>query len=274
MTVRDTLNQAETALSAIGIGSARLDTELLLAHVLGKPRAYALAHPEYPLTSDEARAFQALLTKRAQRIPLVHLTHQREFYGMNFYIDDQVLTPRVETERMVDFALKHAPKNSALIDIGTGSGAIALALARHRPDLAITATEVSATALAVAARNALQLGLNTKFVQSDLFKSIEGVFQTVVTNLPYLTTSADLMPEVRREPAVALFGGDGDGLELYRRFLTQLPAHLAPGGFLFTECDPWQQADLIAAADEIGLSPIEQDYFILGFVYDQSPNRS
>jgi release factor glutamine methyltransferase len=85
--------------------------------------------------------------------------------------------------------------------------------------------------------------------------------------LPYLRADAELMPEVQREPAVALFGGE-DGLDLYRRFLAGLPRHLTPGGYLFTECDPWQHAGLIAEAAKIGLKPIEQGYFILGFRLD------
>jgi release factor glutamine methyltransferase len=165
---------------------------------------------------------------------------------------------------MVEWAIKYAPLDSHLIDIGTGSGAIALAINAHRPDLHITATEITIEALEIARRNAKTHHAEIEFIQSDLWENVTGVYDTIVTNLPYLRTDAQLMPEVHKEPAVALFGGK-DGLELYRRFLSELPAHLRIGGYLFTECDPWQHEGLIAEAAKVGLIPIEQGYFILGF---------
>ena len=108
------------------------------------------------------------------------------------------------------------------------------------------------------------MSVQVDFVVSDLWSKVSGRFESVVTNLPYLQDSADLMPEVRREPAVALFGGP-DGLDLYRRFLSHIKDHLVPGGRLFTECDPWQHDALIKEAANYGLYPIEQGYFILGF---------
>ncbi len=264
MTVKEALTAAAAKLEAAKIGSARLDSELLLAQVIGHNRTWLAAHSEDQIDRKTLTDYEKLIEKRANRTPLVHLTGTREFYGLDFDITPDVLTPRVETEKMVELAIKYAPRDSKLIDIGTGSGAIALAIAKHRPDLVTWGTDVSEKELSVAKINAKKHKLNTKFIQSDLFGSVEGKFSIVVTNLPYLADGADLMPEVQKEPAVALFGGP-DGLGLYRRFLQQLPAHLEPGGYLFTECDPWQQADLIAEAAKAGLKPIEQDYFILGF---------
>jgi release factor glutamine methyltransferase len=264
MTLGEALAYGETTLKAVGIDGGRLDTQILLEFVTDKNRAHLLAHEEDELTIEQENQFKELIAKRAERIPLVHLTHTREFYGIDLYIDDDVLTPRVETEKMVEFAIKHVPQNGKLIDIGTGSGAIAIAIKTHRPDLEVWATEVNDEALAVARRNIENLKLDVKLVKSDLFSEIAVKFDTVATNLPYLQNDADLMPEVQKEPAVALFGGD-DGLDIYRRFLIELPEHLQPEGFLFTECDPWQQAHLKAEAAKIDLHPIEEDYFILGF---------
>ena len=173
-------------------------------------------------------------------------------------VTPDVLTPRVETEQMVEWAVKYAPQGGRLLDVGTGSGAIAIAIAVHRPDLHITATDLSTKELAVARRNAKRHGVTITFVESDLWSAFDQAaqFDVVVTNLPYLQDDADLMPEVKREPAVALFGGP-DGLGLYRRFLTGLPNHLKPGGYLFTECDPWQHADLITEAQKSSLAPPE-----------------
>ncbi|HVQ45083.1 MAG TPA: peptide chain release factor N(5)-glutamine methyltransferase [Candidatus Saccharimonadia bacterium] len=263
-TIREALTTAIAFLDEHRIPGARLDAELLLAHTLRHDRAWLLAHDDEPLTTFQVADFESYISRRSEHIPVVHLTGNREFYGLDFEITPDVLTPRIETEQMVEWAIKYAPPNSHLIDIGTGSGAIAIAIAAHRPDLHITATDVTAEALAVARRNAATHHVNLAFIQSDLWQDVPGRYATIVTNLPYLREDADLMPEVTKEPAVALFGGP-DGLNLYRRFLTGLPDHLAPAGRLFTECDPWQHADLTAAAAKQHLSPIEQGYFILGF---------
>lgn len=266
-TVREALTAAITFLEAQSIAGARLDAQLLLAHTLRRDRAWLLSHDDYELTPHQEADFEAFISRRSEHIPVVHLTGTREFYGLDIAITPDVLTPRVETEQIVEWAIKHAPQASSLIDIGTGSGAIAIAIAIHRPDLTITATEISDEALIIARRNAKTHCAKLTFIMSDLWDGVPGVYDTVVTNLPYLRTDADLMPEVQKEPAIALYGGQ-DGLDLYRRFLQDLPNHLSPGGFLFTECDPWQHEALISEAAKIGLSPIEQGYFILGFKRD------
>ena len=262
--VGEALGAGISFLESRDIAGARLDAQLLLAHTLRHDRAWLLAHDNEPLTDHQVADFEAFISRRSEHVPVVHLTGHREFYGLEFAITPDVLTPRVETEAMAEWAIKYAPKDSKLIDIGTGSGAIAIAIAAHRPDLSITGTEITDEALAVASANAKTHGANIELIKADLWDGVTGTFDTIVTNLPYLRDDADLMPEVRKEPAVALFGGT-DGLDLYRRFLTDLPAHLAPGGRLFTECDPWQHEDLTKAAAKVGLKPIEQGYFILGF---------
>jgi release factor glutamine methyltransferase len=265
VTIGEAQKQGEDVLRSGGIESARLDASLLLEKVTGRSRSWLLAHDEKKLSDEQEHTFMELVDRRRSRIPLVHLTNQREFYGLDLYIDDRVLTPRVETEKMVDYAIKYAPRDSRLIDIGTGSGALAIVIKHHRPDLDVWATDVSSEALEVAKRNASRLNMLLNMFNANLLDKVEGQFATVVTNLPYLRDDADLMPEVQKEPQVALLGGS-DGLELYRKFLEQLPDHLEPNGYLFTECDPWQHEALIAEAAKAGLTPIEQsDYFILGF---------
>lgn len=264
-TVKEALTAAIKFLEAQNISGARLDAELLLAYVLQKDRAWLKAHDDATLTEFQSADFESLISRRSEHIPVVHLTGTREFFGMDISITPEVLTPRVETEQMVEWAIAYAPENSRLVDIGTGSGAIAIAIAEHRPDLRITATDISERELGVARRNVRQFSLEIELLESDLWSNLaDRQFETIVTNLPYLRADADLMPEVQREPAVALFGGN-DGLDLYRRFLAGIKDHLVPGGFLFTECDPWQHEDLIAEAAKYGLTPIEQGYFILGF---------
>jgi len=266
MTIGEAIMDAKGWLESNQVGSPRLDAELLLSHILKHNRAWLLAHSDDELTPEERQMYAIIVQRRTKRVPLVHLTGKREFYGLEFTITPDVLTPRVETEQMVEWAIRHAPKDSKLIDIGTGSGALAIAIKQHRPDLDVTATEVSPLALKVAKKNAADYKLQLTFVESDLWNKVEGAFETVVTNLPYLRDDArdELMAEVTYEPSIALFGGD-DGLDLYRRFLAKISDHLVPGGFLFTECDPWQHEVLIKEAKKQNLEVIEEDYFILGF---------
>jgi release factor glutamine methyltransferase len=266
MNARHAMHRAQRSLEEATVPGARLDSELIMAYVLGRDRTWLLAHDDTELDQPQLELFESLVARRLNnREPLVHLTGTREFYGLEFDITPDVLTPRVETEQMVDWAIKYAPRDSQLVDIGTGSGAIAVAIKLHRPDLIVTATDLSDKELQVARSNAAKLQADIHFATSDLWSELSGQrFETVVTNLPYLADDAELMPEVQHEPAVALFGGP-DGLDLYRRFLAGLPDHLALGGYLFTESDPWQHQPLTAETSKIGLSPIEQGYFVLGF---------
>lgn len=274
MTIKEAQELGEKILRRAKIESKHIDTSLLIEKVTGQPRSWGFAHPEFELSKEQSEKFMELLDKRRQRVPLVHLTNKREFYGIEFFIDERVLTPRVETEKMVEWAVKHAPKSSRLIDIGTGSGAIAIAIKKHRPDLEIWATDLSSGALEVAKLNADKHKVRIEFVESDLWDSIpDEKFNTIVTNLPYLEDETELMPEVQKEPSVALFGGK-DGLDIYRRFLSELPSHLAKGGFLFTECDPWQHESLSKTTRSVGLNSIEQDYFILGFIYGEEAGKA
>lgn len=266
MTIDEVLQQSEQTLKEAGIDSFRLDSLIMLEKATNSTRTALIAHPEQELTPEAAKTFYGLLEQRQKRIPLVHLTGTREFYGLDFNITPDVLTPRVETEQMVEWAIKYAPQGSTLIDIGTGSGAMAVTIKHRRPDLAVTATEISPKALKVARANADKHQVDITFLESDLWAQVDGSFQTIVTNLPYLKNadSTNIMEEVRHEPAIALFGG-ADGLDIYRHFLLGVPQHLPSGGYLFTECDPWQQNDLINEATRLNLIPAEQGYFILGF---------
>ena len=137
MTIRQFLNQAKTTLKSAGIFSAQLDSELILAHVIGTSREFLLAHDDDEISPANNQRADGLIKKRTQCHPLVHLTGHREFYGLEFIITPDVLTPRVETERMVELALEYAPQRGRMLDVGTGSGAIAVAIATYRPDLTL-----------------------------------------------------------------------------------------------------------------------------------------
>ncbi|MEI8072722.1 MAG: peptide chain release factor N(5)-glutamine methyltransferase [Candidatus Saccharibacteria bacterium] len=270
MTIKQALEESTLQLKNNHTPSPRLDAELLLAHLLRQNREYLIAHDDENLTESQLKQYSNFIHRRLDHEPVAYITNRLDFYGIDFYVDNRVLSPRVETELVAEEAIKNAPKNSKLIDIGTGSGAIAIAIAKNRPDLEITASEVSADALDVAKLNAASIlgdDHNIKFVVSDIFDDIEGKFETVVTNLPYV--SEDYLPqmkaEVKKEPAIALFGGKGDGLDLYRKFYQQLPKHIIAGTRVYHESDPWQHEKLFELASSAGLESIFERYLILGF---------
>jgi release factor glutamine methyltransferase len=207
VTVKEALADAERWLNKSGVSSARLDAELLLAYIMEKDRVWLIANDTTELQPEVRQQYAIVVQKRTQRVPLVHLTRMREFYGLELLVTPATLTPRVETEQMVEWAIQYAPQDGHVIDIGTGSGAIAIAIAKHRPDLCVMGTEVSAPALEVARTNAERHGLAMLFVQSDLWHGVTGTFDLIATNLPYLRddSHSDLMEEVKYEPDIALF---------------------------------------------------------------------
>ena len=240
-TIRDLLGDAVGKLERVGVESPQLDAELLLAHALGVDRTWLLAHPEYRPAPEQARAFQALLARRLTREPLAYITGRRWFYDLEFYVTPDVLTPRPETEELVERArawLKERPR-SVVVDVGTGSGAIALTVARHAPQTRIYATDISPRALDVARENARRLGLASRvtFLQGDLLTPLPEPVDLILANLPYIPERQRdrLMPEVARfEPAQALFGGES-GVEMIARLLAQAPRYLRPGGAILLE---------------------------------------
>ncbi len=270
MNIREALLKAQERLVAAKISNPRLDSEILLADSLARTREWLITSDDYTLTIDQQKSYDGRILRRVAREPVCYITNKLEFYGIELYIDNRVLSPRIETELIAEQAIKNAPRNSALIDIGTGSGAIAIAIAKHRPDLSIVATEISNGALDVAilnANNILSQNHSIVFVISDIWAGINQRYDTVVTNLPYVSRDylPQMMPEVTKEPAIALYGGKGDGLQLYRRFYQGLTNHLASSALVYHESDPWQHQQLIELARSLGLRLVFEQYLILGF---------
>ena len=270
MTVKEALSMAKSKFEQVDIKSARLDSEILLASALKKDKEWLIAHDGDELSAKQQLVFNKFVERRLDREPVCYITNKLDFYGIDFYVDSRVLSPRVETELIAEEAIKNAPKNSKLIDLGTGSGAIAVAIAKHRPDLEITATEISEEAMEVAklnAKNILGKDNKIKFIMADVWDGVDGTFETIVTNLPYVSEDykPNMKPEVLKEPAVALFGGKGDGLDLYRKFYSDIKRHINPDSKIYHESDPWQHEGLKALAEAEGLKPILEEYLILGF---------
>ncbi|MBT9489536.1 MAG: peptide chain release factor N(5)-glutamine methyltransferase [Rubrivivax sp.] len=243
-------------LAARAQGLDRLDAQLLLAHVLQRPRAWLLAHDDEALTPDHIAQYRALCTRRADAEPLAYLTGEREFHGLPLVVGPGVLVPRPETEHLVDWALErlaglHQP---TVADLGTGSGAIALALARACPQAAVTAVERSPLALAIAQANGARLGLAVQWLAGDWWQPLAGQrFDTVVSNPPYIAAADPHLPALRHEPLAALAAGP-DGLDDLRAIIAGASAHLQPGGWLLLEHGHDQGAAVRALLEHQGLA--------------------
>ena len=222
-----------------------LEAQLLLSHILSRPRAWLLAHPETSLSAGQLERLDALLDAFASGQPLPYLLGRWEFYGLDFLVTPDVLIPRPETELLVEEGLawvKTRPGICRVADVGTGSGCIAASLAKHAPGARIVAMDISFPALRVSACNLTRLGLQERvgLVQCDLLSACAGPFDLVCANLPYIPSSTLTGLEVARyEPPIALDGGP-DGLRLIERLLIQSTSRLAPGGLLLLEIEAGQ----------------------------------
>ncbi|UXY15959.1 peptide chain release factor N(5)-glutamine methyltransferase [Chitiniphilus purpureus] len=218
-------------------GLDRLDARVLLQHVAGVSHAWLIAHGDDPLDDAVVARFAALTARRQAGEPVAYLVGVREFYGRDFAVDPAVLIPRPETEQLVALALDHARPGALVLDLGTGSGCIPITLKLERPDLAVTAVDISAAALRVAAHNAAQLGASIRLLQSDWFAALAGEhFAVIVANPPYIKAGDPHLGngDLRFEPAGALTDG-ADGLQHLRTLIAQAPAHLDAQGMLLLE---------------------------------------
>jgi len=242
MTVAQVISDAAQQLQDAGIASARLDAELLLASALGVCRERLILERETQPGPAAAKRFHALVRRRAAREPVAHILGEREFWSLSFAVGPAVLTPRPESETVIEAALESlgARRPRRILDLGTGSGCLLLALLHALPEATGMGTEASPQALALAQANAESLGLaeRARFLEGDWSAPLAGAdaaaggFDLVVSNPPYIATSGldSLMPEVRDfEPRAALDGGP-DGLDAHRRLAREIPAVLAPGG--------------------------------------------
>ncbi|HRL95652.1 MAG TPA: peptide chain release factor N(5)-glutamine methyltransferase [Comamonas denitrificans] len=240
LTIAQALRQAQQA------GLERIDAQLLLLHLLGhNSRAWLLTHDDQLLTPAQAQQYAALCAQRLDAVPVAYLTGCKEFFGLPLQVDARVLDPRPDTEILVEWALEHmAPHTPCRVaDLGTGSGAIALALQHQRPQASVTAVDVSADALAVAQANAQRLQLPVRFIQGAWLSRVDGVFDLIVSNPPYIRQDDPHMAALRHEPRQALTSG-ADGLDDIRTIAAQAPAHLHPGGWLLLE-HGWDQAEAV-----------------------------
>ncbi|ART60019.1 protein-(glutamine-N5) methyltransferase, release factor-specific [Acidovorax carolinensis] len=241
---------AQALIQARTLGLERIDAQMLLLHALARSdagRAWLLAHDTDALTPAVHEAFMALCRRRAAGEPVAYLTGRKEFYGLQLAIDARVLDPRPDTETLVDWALEViAPLPApSVVDLGTGSGAIALALQHQRPTAQVLAVDASADALAVAQANAQRLALPVRFALGHWLDGVEGQFDAIVSNPPYIAAADPHLTALTHEPLQALASG-ADGLDDIRTIVAQAPAHLQPGGWLLLE-HGHDQAEAVSA---------------------------
>lgn len=222
-----------------GVDAPRLTAELLLAHALSCDRVKLYLDFDKPLGDPELARYRELVRRRADGEPTAYLLGRKEFYGRPFRVDPRVLVPRPETELLLEAALAALPEGGRALDLCTGSGCLGISLALERPSAQVLATDVSEDALAVARENAAALGAVVEWAAGDLWAAVHagaGPFDVIVSNPPYVPAKElpGLSREVRREPCIALDGGE-DGLGVLRRIVAGAPSRLSPGGTLCLE---------------------------------------
>lgn len=299
MTYRELYTEGKKILEEAAVPDAELDARLLLEHVCGTGRSQLLVYGDRNVDEDREAVYRELLKKRSRRVPLQYLTGTQNFMGLDFEVNGDVLIPRQDTEILAEEVLKYLHDGMSILDMGTGSGCILISLLHYSNNCQGTGADISEAALAVAERNAgclLGKGIDRdnreadflgepfssnrgdgasdreaygglggiRFVKSNLFDRIEGKFDVIVSNPPYIRRNVipGLMPEVRDyEPVQALDGGE-DGLDFYREITKECREHLFGGGMLFFEIGYDQGEAVSGLMEQAGFLEIQvvKDY--------------
>jgi release factor glutamine methyltransferase len=254
-----------------------LENRILLCHATGLSRVQLITQGDRALTPDEAQRLGALVARRLGGEPIAYIVGRREFFGLDFQVGPAVLSPRPDTELIVELALERLPPGpSRLLDMGTGSGAIAVAVAHTRPDAGVTALDVSPDALAVAQANAAANGARVRFLLSSWFDALaaDSTFDVVASNPPYIAAGDDHLAQgdLRFEPVGALTD-HADGLSALRIIIEGSPRHLVPGGWLLLEHGYDQAAAVRALLLDAGFTDV-QSWRDLGGIERVSGGRS
>lgn len=276
-TIREVLNWTRGYFEDAGIVQPRLEAEILLAHALDVDRIHLYSNPRKPLTSDERLRYRGVVKERHSGKPLQHITGEVSFYGLRFRVNPETLIPRPETEELLAQVLKRAPRDRAIrcLDLGTGTGVIAVCMARYLAMAKVTAVDVSSAALEIARKNAVlnEVADRIEFIESDWFAHVEGRFDFIASNPPYIRSDglAGLPVEVRdHEPSVALDGGE-DGLDKIREIAEKLRTYLQPDGIVLMEIGHEQGIRVKSILESIELVDIsverdmaDRDRFVVG----------
>ena len=252
---------AQALQHALSLGLARIDAQVLLLHVMGQAphaRAWLLTHDQQALNEGQRTTFEQAILRRLRGEPVAYITGEKEFFGLRLQVDARVLDPRPDTETLVEWALELLPltEPAQVMDLGTGSGAMALALQQARPHAQVWGVDASQDALDVARHNAQTLGLVVQFVQSNWLHNIEGEFDVIVSNPPYIAEGDPHLPSLAQEPRQALVSGP-DGLDDIRLIVAQAMSHLKPGGWLLLEHGHDQSHAVCALLAKAGFAEVQ-----------------
>ena len=258
MTIKQAITKGMIMLKSNNVESPKLKARLLLQYVLDKPRQYIIVYDNKEIDKQQQWQYFVNIEKLTKGVPLQHITHRQEFMKMDFFVDENVLIPRPDTEILVEEVIKIAQKYNSprILDLCTGSGAIAISLKKFVPNADITAVDISEKALEIAQKNAEKLEAKINFVKSNLFDKLDNKkFDIIVSNPPYIRKDEikKLSEEVQKEPKIALDGGE-DGLDFYRIIAEQAINYLKTGSFLCFEIGYNQKNDVIKIIED------EQNY--------------
>ena len=270
MILKELLVHGKQFLRNTSIETPELDATILLAEVLGIDRSSLILKDFEYVSPEEEKRYEDLLKRRINGECVAYILGRKEFWGLEYIVSKDVLVPRPDTETIVETALSYIDllPSCTLLDLCTGSGAIGIALKYERPEINVFASDISSSALKIAEENAKRLvNGEISFIESDLFNRINGTFNIIVSNPPYIPSNTidDLAVEVRREPRISLDGGK-DGLEIIERLITNARDHLFSEGILLIEADPRQ---MLIINDIF----IANNYQNVRFYYDVSGQR-
>lgn len=237
MKYKEAIEWGSAVLAQAGVADAKLDAWLLLETVCKINLTFYYSHMQEPMTLEQQSEYEIAIRKRAERIPLQYITGEQEFMGLNFKVNSNVLIPRQDTETLVEEALKICQPGMRLLDLGTGSGCVIISLMKNAHGMTAIGSDISKQALLVAKENGKLHEVDIDWVRSNLFENINGRFDLIVSNPPYIAQAdlLELMPEVRDfEPVGALDGG-ADGLDFYRQIVVRSKDHLNQDGYLYLE---------------------------------------
>lgn len=265
MKIANWLTTNTKTLEAADVPTARLDCLVLLEDLLGKNKAFLLAHTEEVLSDDQLSTLRTQVEKRAKHTPLAFIRGRTEFYGREFIITENVLEPRPESETMIEL-LKKITNVTTIIDVGTGSGALAITAALELPSVNMHAVDIDPKCIEVARNNDAKHKTSVSFYQGDLLDQIPSTELSgavLLANLPYVPNDYALNQAAMNEPRIAIFGGE-DGLDLYRQLFSQIDAKSRPSHIL-TESLPFQHQALSAIAAQHDYEQTTEDDFIQVF---------
>lgn len=264
ITLDDELYWGIETLKQNSIEDSQRSAEILLLFSIQKSKTEFIQSASRDISATESTKFRELISKRSKHVPIAYLTNQREFYSLDFFVNESVLIPRPETELLIDwFGEIVGNQRVKVCDVGSGSGAIAITIKKMFPQTLVTAIDVDTDALQVAKKNAQLHDVDIQFIHSDLLGGVEDLFDVIISNPPYISTSdlSKVSADVQFEPALALDGGT-DGLDIYKRLIPQIKKNLSQNGHVFVEYGVGQTQKLKSLFEKENFSSIQvkKDY--------------